>query len=178
MRILRPLLVVLGTVSALVACTVEEGANPPATRDGTEPEEPKGPASLPPPSNPPKPGADDAGAEASAPKDDAGTLPNGPTSGIDPDKTIGSLSAAEKATLCDWQAGINGGYGRTTKCEGGLSLSNPKNQSACLQKAVPSGCQAKVSEVEACLKVDAADPCAFAILTAPECASYRVCAGL
>lgn len=169
-------LAVTATSVLVVACTVEEAPNPPATRNGTEPTEPSGPPSLPPESNPSQKPTYDAAVPDAKAADSGTTLPNGPTSGVDPTKTLGSLSTSEKKTLCDWQAGINGGYGRTATCEGGLSASYPKSQSACLAKFPPASCQATVADAEACFHVDAKDPCAFAIFTAAECAALRACA--
>lgn len=161
----------LGFAFVGTACT-EEYPNPPATRDGTEGIQQDTGASLPPPSTTTTPPSD------KTPSDDAGVdaaKPVGPTSGVEPTKTIGELNTAEKKQLCDWQAGVSGGYGKTTKCEGGLSTSNPKTQTACVQKMNLPSCQASVADVEACFKVDAQDPCAFAILSAPECESIRAC---
>lgn len=161
---------------ALVACTQEEAPNPPATRNGTEQTEPTPGASLPGASDPTvgakKP--DDTSSSSSSTKDAGPQLPSGPTSGVDTSKTIAELSSSEKKQLCDWQAGINGGYGKSTSCPDGLTVSGPKSQSACVAK-FPSTCNAPVGDVESCLKVDAKDPCALAILKAPECESLRSC---
>lgn len=159
----------LSIVGSLVACAAEEYPNPPATRDGTEATGEDTNASLPPPSStstPPSSGGDSGTPE---PK------PVGATSGVDPDKTVGSLSSTEKKQLCDWQAGTTGGYGKSTKCPDGLTVSNPKTQAACVQR-LPATCTATVADVEACVKVDAKDPCALAILTAPECEPLKACA--
>ncbi|MBX3190352.1 MAG: hypothetical protein KF819_25355 [Labilithrix sp.] len=158
--------------SSLVACTTEEYPNPPATRDGTEDTGDDTAANLPSPSNPP---SSSSGGDDSKDKPDDATPTVGPTSGVDPDKTLGELGSSEKKALCDWQAGVRGGYGKKTTCEGGVSVSTPKNQAACLQDINLPSCQATVAEVEACIKVDAADPCAFAVLKATECEPLRAC---
>ena len=167
-------LFVFSTLATVAACTSEEYSNPPATRDGTEATGEDSKASLPAPSTPPSSSSSSGGAET---KDSgADPKPVGPTSGVDPDKTIGELDASEKKKLCDWQAAVGGGYGKTTKCEGGVSTSTPKSQSACVQELNIPSCQATVGEVEVCMKVDAQAPCALAVLTAPECESLRACA--
>jgi hypothetical protein len=163
----------LSVVASLVACTSEEYPNPPATRNGTESTGEDNNPALPPPSTTSTPPSSSGGTPDAG--KDAEPKPVGPTSGVDPDKTIGSLSSSEKKQLCDWQAGKTGGYGTTTKCEGGISLSNPKSQAACVQK-LPASCAATVAQVEECVKVDAQDPCALAILSAPECEPLRACA--
>jgi hypothetical protein len=179
MPFVRLSIVVLAAAASVFACTVEEGENPPARPNGVGQGE-SAPPSLPPPSLPSTDPGEEEGEEEER---DAGsekapgptTLPSGPTSGVDPDKTLGALTSAEKRQLCDWQAGIHGTYGRSVKCQGGLSVDYPKTQSECVQKMPPATCQATVAEAEACFKVDVADPCAFAILNAPECASLRDC---
>jgi hypothetical protein len=164
----------ISVIASLVACTAEEFPNPPATRDGTEATGEETNAALPPPSTTSKPPSSSSGGIPDAGDPDE-PKPVGPTSGVDPDKSVGSLSSSEKKQLCDWQAGKTGGYGKTTKCEGGISLSNPKSQAACVQK-LPASCAATVAQVEECVKVDAVDPCALAILSAPECEPLRACA--
>ncbi|MBX3216280.1 MAG: hypothetical protein KF850_29845 [Labilithrix sp.] len=161
----------LSVVGALAACTAEEYPNPPATRDGTEDAEKAGDPSLPPPSSSPAKGSDGADDE-----DDEATSTPAETSGIDPDKTVGGLSTAEKKQLCDWQASVSGGYGKKTTCDDGVSSSTPKDQAACVQRMSLPSCAATIAEVEACIKLDAKDPCALAILSAPECEPLRACA--
>jgi hypothetical protein len=160
---------------ALWACTVTEAPNPPSNPNGVggSTSSSSG-SSLPGASSEidePDQGGTDAGKDTGTPTQ----LPNGPTSGVDGTKKIGTLSSAEKKQLCDWQAGINGGYGKSTKCDGGLSVSGAKTQSACVSKLPPPSCEATVTEFEDCMKVDVKDPCALAILTAPECAAVKKC---
>jgi len=170
---------------ALIACTVTEYQNPPATRDGTEGTSGgSSGASLPDPSStsedtdenePTKAdGGKSGGKDASTPT----TLPSGPTSGLDQSKKAGALTSTEKKQFCDWHAGINGGYGRSEQCDGGINVSGPKSQSDCVGRMPPSSCQATIAQMEACVKLDAADPCSLAMFKAPECAPLRTCAGL
>ena len=163
-------------IPALVACTTEAYPNPPATRDGTEEKAEDREANLPSPSNPPSKGS--SGDDAS--KGDDGSKgadpePAAATSGVDPDKTIGELTANEKKSLCDWQAALHGGYGKKTTCDGNTSVSAPKSQAECVQDLNLPTCQATVAQAEACIEVDAKDPCALAILTAPECEPLVAC---
>jgi hypothetical protein len=98
-----------------------------------------------------------------------------PTSGLSAGKTVGALTSAEQATFCDWAAAVTGGYGCQSACDGGLSVEFASSQASCIAKFTKAGCGAKVSEVEACLKVNAQDVCAFAFATSPACATLRAC---
>ena len=157
----------------LAGCSVEEAPNPPATRDGTEKTGEETGASLPPPSSPgkkpPSSGGETPGDEET---ETPGTKPAA-TSGVDPEKTLGDLGTSEKKKLCDWEAALHGGYGKTTKCPEGTTVENAPSQADCV-KEMPA-CAATVAEAEACFKVNAADVCSLPILTAPECAPLREC---
>lgn len=96
------------------------------------------------------------------------------SSGVSPTKTLDSLSATEKGKLCDWTASLQGGYGKSTSCGDGVTVKTKKDQAACVS-SLPASCTAKVSDVEACMKVDAKDPCALAVMSADECAPLRDC---
>jgi len=173
-----------------IACQQEDPPpNPPATRNGTEDTPPAASASLPGTSDPTvgqKPasssssssssGASSTSSSSGGTSSSSGTpaLPNGPTSGVDETKKLSELNATEKAQLCDWEAGILGGYNHKTTCSGGSSTTNAASQSACVSK-MPATCEATVQEIEDCSKIDAKDPCAFAILTAPECKPLLAC---
>ncbi|MBX3225089.1 MAG: hypothetical protein KF795_31520 [Labilithrix sp.] len=165
----------LSLAGTVVACAAEEYPNPPATRDGTEDTEKGGSPSLPAPSSPEKTPGSSTNDDDKTPGDTTPTKPAA-TSGVDPDKTVGELSANDKKKLCDWQAAVSGGYGKTTKCDDGLSTSTPKSQAACVQRLNLPSCAATIAQVEACITLDAQDPCAFAILSAPECEPLRACA--
>jgi hypothetical protein len=170
-------LVACSLLAALWGCTVTtEAPNPPANPNGVTSSSSSSGSSLPDPSSevddPQQQGGSDAGKDTGS---SSGQLPNGPTSGLDGTKKIGTLSSTEKKQICDWVAGINGGYGRATTCDGGLNVTNAKTQSACVSKIPPASCEATVTEFEDCMKVDAQDPCAFAILRAPECAAVKKC---
>lgn len=167
----------------ILACGPDEYPNPPATRDGTESTTSGGPASLPGQSNPNTGDDDDddstSSSGSSGKKDastkDVSTVPTdpGPTSGLDANKSLSSLNQAEKKHLCDWQAAKYGGYGTKTKCDGGLTVTNPLNVYECIAE-IPPSCSAKISEAEACINKTAEDLCA--IVPADECKPLLDCA--
>jgi hypothetical protein len=109
------------------------------------------------------------------------TVPD--TSGLDPDggldagRALTDLSLSERKKLCDWAAGIAGGYGKTTACDGGVVVSNHQDQAECLAEYLGACWTVTVKEFEACQKKQAADPCALAFQTSPECAPLRACIG-
>jgi hypothetical protein len=121
-------------------------------------------------------GAPSASSSSSPPPTDAERLAAS-TSGVDPAKKIGSLSPTEKGKLCDWSTNWLGGYGARLDC-GGMTLSLPKDQAACVEEWRPSTCDVTVAQYEACTKVDAPDPCALKSAKAEECAPIRKCMGL
>jgi hypothetical protein len=72
------------------------------------------------------------------------------SSGVDASKRIDSLSADEKAKLCDWLAARYGGYGATKSCGGDLTLEAPASQAECVAENFPSPCAVTVGQGEAC----------------------------
>ena len=80
------------------------------------------------------------------------------TSGVSTAKTIAATTAAEKGTLCDWQNGRLGGYGCTTKCDGGVSLTNKADQATCKATMKPT-CTVTVAQFEACVTAIAGNRC-------------------
>jgi hypothetical protein len=109
------------------------------------------------------------------------TVPD--TSGLDPDggldagRPLTDLTLSERKKLCDWAAGIAGGYGKFTVCDGGAIVSNHQDQAECLAEYLGSCFTVTVKQFEACQKKQAADPCALAFETAVECAPLRACLG-
>jgi hypothetical protein len=94
------------------------------------------------------------------------------SSGVTTTKTISALTDGEKGTLCDWLNGRYGGYGCKATCDGGLSYTNKKDQTAC-KATLKATCPATVAEAEECIRQDSADRCAGKLLTAPACAPMR-----
>jgi hypothetical protein len=100
-------------------------------------------------------------------------------SGIDGDRTLGSLTNAERGKMCDFTACGWGGYGATKKCPDGFSMSAPDSKAECTAESTWSKCSTvTVGEYEACEKKMRVDQCkAFEILTTdPDCASALACA--
>ncbi len=91
---------------------------------------------------------------------------------VDGTKQISSVSAADKASLCDWFAGLVGGYGTPETCSM-AQLSAPTDQADCLS-SFPS-CAVPVSTFETCVQamVSAQQTCTPQAMTAaetsPEC---------
>lgn len=94
------------------------------------------------------------------------------SSGVAGDKTVASLTIDEKKTMCDWAAGLWGGYDKEVDCGGGLTVHNDKSQGECLQHSF-STCNAKVSALEACLSAIFAVKCSDAAIP-PACASLPI----
>lgn len=87
------------------------------------------------------------------------------------------LTLDERKQLCDWTAALGGGYGKVTACEGGLAVSNPRDQAACLDGYL-NGCDtATVTDWEGCRRKEVSDPCALFLYSAEECRELRRCLG-
>jgi hypothetical protein len=57
--------------------------------------------------------------------------------GVSGTKTLAAVSDAEKGTICDCTNQLEGGYGKSFACDGGLTLSNKKDQAACIAAWTP-----------------------------------------
>ena len=77
----------------------------------------------------------------------------GAPSNVPPDDTLGQLSASQQASLCDYLANVQGGYGRSMTCPGGDTQTTDQSQ---------------------CAAACATDLCA--VDTAAACAAVRNCA--
>jgi hypothetical protein len=82
----------------------------------------------------------------------AGSAGTASGSGVDGTKLVSALTSAEKGKICDWFAGLVGGYGMSNTCGMG-SFYPPDTQTNCVQQF--STCDAKVSDLEACTKSEA-----------------------
>jgi hypothetical protein len=101
------------------------------------------------------------------------------STGVAADRTLGSLTTAERGSLCDFTACGWGSYGASKKCDGGFSVSAPDSKSECTTDKSWTQCSGvTVGEYEACEKKTRADQCkALEILmTDPDCASLKACA--
>jgi len=99
------------------------------------------------------------------------------TSGITPSKPMTSLTAADIASLCDWGACLQGGYGKSKVCSG-TTVSTPASQATCVGKyrAPKASCTATIADLEPCLHAaQSGDLCASTqtLLGDPVCAKYK-----
>ena len=108
---------------------------------------------------------------------DSGTTGPGPSSGVDRAKTLGMLTAAERAKACDWTAERQGGYGRNVTCPDGTMQDTDRSQATCLEGGVMIATLCPtltIADIEDCTNDVSSDLCKFA--TAPGCANLRKCA--
>ena len=70
---------------------------------------------------------------------------NGSFPSVAATKKISELTAAEKGELCDWYAGLFGGYGHMTEC-GASSVQVYTSQAVCIANAFPNDCVATVAQ--------------------------------
>ena len=106
----------------------------------------------------------------------------GPTSGVDPGdadspRYLTDLTLSERKKLCDWTAGIGGGYGTSIVCDSGLVVANFADQQACLDSFLGSCSSVTITDWEACRNKEVSDPCADFLWTSDECAPVRKCIG-
>lgn len=75
-------------------------------------------------------------------------------SGVDDSRRVAAASSSERGQLCDWWAGLSGGYGGSiTKCNGSGRIFAAKSQAECVGRlsAIPPSCGATVGEFQACV---------------------------
>src|SRR4051794_26201648 len=58
-------------------------------------------------------------------------------------KVASTLTTDEKKVLCDYVAGLWGGYGKTKDCGGGVTVSGDTSQEDCLKDGAGKNCSAK-----------------------------------
>ena len=103
--------------------------------------------------------------------DSGGGGETGPgASGLEKSKAWSTLTMAERATLCDWEASKFGGYGMSMDCGNGTSIGAYPSQQACIDNFPPT-CGATVAQFEACGNDTS---CATGIF-APSCAPLAAC---
>jgi hypothetical protein len=94
--------------------------------------------------------------------------------GVDGNTQISATSAADKMNLCNWFAGLSGGYGSTPKCSMAL-ITAPPSEAECVS-TFPD-CAVPVSTFEACVRaiMAAQDTCTQASISMvqsdPNCAT-------
>lgn len=97
-------------------------------------------------------------------------------SGVSGSKTLANLTPAEQGQICDWQAGLEGGYGKSATCSDGSTINNYETRADCVADA-PS-CTATVAQLEACAKVVLVVPLCEQIaklISSPQCQPLAVC---
>jgi hypothetical protein len=107
---------------------------------------------------------------------DAGTC-TAPTAG----GTLGALSAADKALVCDYSACPYGGYGKSKDCGNGVTVSfKSDSQQECLaDPLIWTKCaNLPLSDYTACMAKTGVDPCkgAAVLQSDPACAALLACA--
>ena len=89
------------------------------------------------------------------------TLPDpGLSSGLDTTTTIYGLSADDDTTLCDWEAGRLGGYGRSRQC-GVITVSSPPSEAECVSvfQSFSAACPITVLDFQNCVNTAVDGPC-------------------
>jgi len=73
-------------------------------------------------------------------------------SGLPGNKPLTDLTADDMKKVCDWAAGLYGGYGKETPCKDGkTTFRTEASAEACVsENAVSPSCTATVAEFEAC----------------------------
>jgi hypothetical protein len=102
----------------------------------------------------------------------------GTSSGVPRTSTIGSLSPAQAATLCDWVNAKQGGYGRSVTCSDGSTTTTDANQAECVagSAAAQTYCPTlTVADTEDCTNAIGTNLCE--ISTASACAAVATCLG-
>jgi hypothetical protein len=92
---------------------------------------------------------------------------------IDPSREARTLSGDEQGALCDWAAGVLGGYGQTADCGSGISVANYQNRTECVRTAFPSSCTMTVAEFETCIRAEG--PSHGCVLPSDECRKFIAC---
>ncbi len=80
--------------------------------------------------------------------------PSSPPSGVERNKKLGSLTATERRTMCDWAAQLFGGYGMSHPCTPQLRWPGPASADACVAQLATAGasCMATVATYESCFR--------------------------
>ena len=110
---------------------------------------------------------------------DGGTASSSGTAALDPSAQIASLTSAQKAELCDWEAARLGGYGTTTTCStaGDSGIVVYASQAECVANFATSinTCQATVQDEYNCVNDLVTDPCLSVLNGDPACEPIVSC---
>jgi len=109
---------------------------------------------------------------------------------LTPQTLVAQISPNEEKQLCDWWAGLYGGYGAILDCDSGATgLGGPASEQECVQQLAAglvgrggmfSQCPATVEQVEACLTWRASTACSTSagappsectVVDGPQCSS-------
>lgn len=111
--------------------------------------------------------------------DDGGAASASGTAALDPTAQIATLSATEKAELCDWEAARLGGYGTTTTCTnaGDTGVAVSASQASCVAGLSSSlyTCQATVQDYYNCINDLVILPCEQTLLDDSDCQPVISC---
>jgi hypothetical protein len=86
---------------------------------------------------------------------------------IDPTTDTSALTPAQAGALCDWMSQELGGYGTTTDCGGGQTVSNAPDQATCVATQLTFRCSVTVGQLETCVVAEV--PNKGCILVQPQC---------
>jgi len=99
---------------------------------------------------------------------------------LDDSQKLSTLTDAQFGALCDWSNAKQGGYGSTTKCSDGTTVSAQKDQAACKAEDGPTitNCDQTVATYKACTLKMAEHKCdsdITAALLSQECKPLLPC---
>ena len=74
------------------------------------------------------------------------------SSGIPTTTKVAKLTSADKTRICDWNASLFGGYGKSKRCSNELSWTGPDDRATCVEEleSISKSCQGTVGEYEIC----------------------------
>ncbi len=97
---------------------------------------------------------------------------------LDRSKTVGSLTPAEQAELCDQVNGAQGGYGRSVSCPDGSTQTTDADRASCVQATPAAGqpcSNLAVGTLLDCAAAVGTSLCQFT--TASACQPIHTCSG-
>jgi len=107
-----------------------------------------------------------------------GSTGGGPSSGLGRTAPLASLTAAQRGTLCDWESGKQGGYGRMINCPDGSQQMSDPDKATCVQGISSLGALCPtltVGDIEDCANAVGTDVCSEP--TQAACAAFNTCLG-
>jgi len=98
------------------------------------------------------------------------------SSGLPRSTTLASLTTAQAGTLCDWENGKQGGYGRTMACSDGSQQTTDPDHATCVGSVPTAGADCPtltVGDIEDCANAIGDDICE--VSTAAGCHNFWLC---